>query len=120
MIKNITTSCDKYEYVPTGYTCWFSCSSVMFLHSPKRNSVTNGSEGRISRKVPNKHSIKVTLSHACILGYVMKSMKKNMGKKFSRDDTTPRSCARQTVTCLLTALWTARARVRTQISNIAY
>lgn len=119
VIKNITTSCAKYEYVPTGYTCWFSCSSVIFLHFPRRNSVTKGSDGRISRNVPKRHRIRVTLSHACMLDYVMKSTKKKSREEFCGDNTTSCSCARQ-ITCLPAMKLSARARVRTQICNIAH
>lgn len=65
--RKTKTSSAKYEYVPMGYTSLFSCSSVMFLQGPSKNSETKGSDGRISLKKPKKHNMRVTLIHCCIL-----------------------------------------------------
>lgn len=68
--KNTITSSPSVEYVPIGYTSRLSSSDVMFLHLPDRNSETNGSLGRNSRKKPKVHKIKEILSHcSMIAGY---------------------------------------------------
>lgn len=64
--RNTIINWNIYEYVPSGYNIRV-ISSVVRLRYAIKNSVANGSEGRISRKKPKMHNSNDTFSQFDII-----------------------------------------------------